>query len=152
MLPVCLKDDKYCRACVVMVLDTGVYYCHRERKMATAGVVSSHVPMDLYWLRLRQHSTSIVNNWFNPGAYVWRMSDGDCNVWKWGIRRSATNMLPPGCVIPSLRERTLPRAEHTTYQCTDEEGPCLAPDRVDGTNFWKPWTMRRFSECIGMHT
>lgn len=134
LLPVCLKDDKYYRACVVMVPDAGVYYCHRERRMATAGVVSSHVPMDINWLRLRRHSTSTVNNWFNPGAYVWRMSDGDCNVWKWGIRRSATNLLPPGCVIPSLRDRTLPRAVHTTYQCTDEEGTCLAPDCVDGTN------------------
>ena len=52
LLPVCLEDDEYYRACMVMVPDAGVYYCHRERRMATAGVVASHVPMDINWLRL----------------------------------------------------------------------------------------------------
>lgn len=106
--------------------------------MATAGVVSSRVRMDIKWLRLRRHSIHSVDNWFNPGTHVWRTSDGDCNVCKYSVRRSATCLFPPGCVIPSLRERIQPNVVHTTYQCTDEEGrPCLAPDRVDGTNLSK---------------
>ncbi len=107
--------------------------------MATAGVVSSRVCMDIKWLRLRRHSIHSVDNWFNPGTYAWQMSDGDCNVCsKWSIRRSATNLFPPGCVIPSLRERIQPNVVHTTYQCIDKEGPCLAPDHdVDGTDLSK---------------
>ena len=127
-----LPDDDFFRACVVLIPDAGVFYCHRERRKQMAGVLNSHIPMDINWLRLRCDSKSTVDNWFSKGSYVSRIAGGDCCVWKWSVSRSELNLLPPNCGIVGMTSRLTEKSIHKTYQLTDEEGPALPPDYVDG--------------------
>ncbi|KAI2503991.1 hypothetical protein MHU86_10488 [Fragilaria crotonensis] len=132
LMPKKLPGDDFFRACVVIVPDAGVFYCHRERRKRTAGVENSHIPMDINWLRLRCNSKSTSENWFSAGSYVSRIADGDCCVWKWSVRRSELNLLPPNCSIVGMAPRLKAKSTHNTCQLTDEDGPALPPDFVDG--------------------
>ncbi|KAI2509309.1 hypothetical protein MHU86_5062 [Fragilaria crotonensis] len=61
-------DDNFYRACIVLIPDAGVFYCHREQRTAfLSGNRNSHVPMDIDWLRLRRFSQSTLKNWFYDG-------------------------------------------------------------------------------------
>ena len=60
--PMKLPDDNFYRACVVVIPEAGVFYCHRERRKESAGVQNSHIPMDINWLRLRYNTKSTVDN------------------------------------------------------------------------------------------
>ena len=136
-------EDEYYRACVVILPEAGVYFCHRERRKESAGLVGTHIPMDINWLRLNQHSTSTPGNWFSDGSYVLRMCDDHRpKAWKWSIRRSAINFQPPGYQIRSLPPRDFPNLVFHARQCTDEDGPCLPPDFIDGKDC-SHWGMRR---------
>ena len=123
-------SDEFYRACIVILPQVGVFYCHRERRSLLTGLLNSHVPMDINWLRLRRDSP---NNCFGNGSYVSRLVNAKkCSIWKWSIRRSATNLLPFPHAIPGLRPRSLVRVVHRTRQLADEEGPGLPPDYIVG--------------------
>jgi hypothetical protein len=123
-------SDEFYRACIVILPQAGVFYCHRERRSLLTGLLNSHVPMDINWLRLRRDSP---NNCFGNGSYVSRLVNAKkCSIWKWSIRRSATNLLPFPHAIPGLRPRSLVRVVHRTRQLADEEGPGLPPDYIVG--------------------
>jgi hypothetical protein len=123
-------SDEFYRACILVLPQAGVFYCHRERRSLLTGVLNSHVPMDINWLRLRHDSPK---NCFGNGSYVSRLANAKkCSVWKWSIRRSATNLLPFPEAILGLRPRSLVRLIHCTKQQTDEEGPGLPPDFIVG--------------------
>ena len=79
------KDsDNFYRACIVLLPQAGVFYCHRERRSRSTGVLNSHVPMD-----------DSHGNFFGDGSYVSHLANANkCSIWKWTIRRSATNLLP----------------------------------------------------------
>jgi hypothetical protein len=49
-------SDEFYRACIVVLPRAGVFNCHRERRSLLTGVLNSHVPMDINWLRLRHDS------------------------------------------------------------------------------------------------
>lgn len=123
-------SDEFYRACIVLLPQAGVFYCHRERRSVLTGVLNSHVPMDINWLRLKHGSHG---NFFGNGSFVSRLAHADkCSIWKWSIRRSATNLLPFPNAIMGLRPRSLVRSIHCTKQLTDEEGPGLPPDYIVG--------------------
>ena len=124
------NGDEFYRACIVILPQAGVFYCHRERRSLLTGVLNSHVPMDINWLRLRRDSP---DNCFGNGSFVSRLANAKkCSIWKWSIRRSATNFLPFPDAIPGLRPRSLVRVVHRTRQLMDEEGPGLPPDYIVG--------------------
>jgi hypothetical protein len=126
------KDsDGFYRACIVVLPHAGVFYCHRERRSLSTGVLNSHVPMDINWLRVQRESGG---NCFGNGSYVSRLANAadKCSIWKWSIRRSAMNLLPFPDAIMGLRPRSLMRYIHHTRQLTDEEGPGLPPDYIVG--------------------
>jgi hypothetical protein len=128
-------SDEFYRACIVILPQAGVFYCHRERRSRLTGLVNSHVPMDINWLRFQRDSSGTC---FGNGSYVPRLANAKkCSVWKWSIRRSATNLLPFPRAIPGLRPRSLVRMVHRTRQLMDEEGPGLPPDYIvgEGDNF-----------------
>ena len=123
-------SDNFYRACVVLLPQAGVFYCHRERRSLLTGVLNSHVPMDINWLRLQYDSHG---NCFGNGSYVLRLANADrCSIWKWSIRRSGTNLLPYHYAITGLMPRSRVRLIHRTKQVTDEEGPALPPDYIVG--------------------
>ena len=127
-------EDECYRACIVILPDAGLYYCHRERRLESAGKVGTHVPMDINWLRLRTNGgVGTFHNWFGSGSYVLRMSvDSRPKAFKFSIRRSEYNFLPTRHRIKHLEDKTLPHQVFKCYQCTDEDGPCLPPDFIDG--------------------
>jgi hypothetical protein len=133
LLPVKTPVDDSFRACIVLIPNAGVFYCHRERRKETAGVTNSYIPMDINWLRLccNSKSTSVLNNWFSEGSYVLRIADGDCCVWKWSVQRSESNLLPANCGIVGLTPGLRDKCIHKMYQLTDEDSPALSPDFVD---------------------
>ena len=126
-------DDAFYRACIVILPQAGVFYCHRERRSLSTGVLNSHVPMDINWLRLQPNSHA--GNCFGKGSYVSRLASDPtkCSIWKWSIRRSATNLLPFPNAIVGLRPRSVVRSILCTKQLTDEEGPALPPDYIVGS-------------------
>jgi hypothetical protein len=125
------SNDEFYRACIVILPQAGVFYCHRERRSRLTGVPNTHVPMDINWLRFGHDSP---DNCFGRGSYVSRLANAanKCSIWKWSIRRSATNLLAFPTAIPGLRPRSVVRMIHRTKQLTDEEGPGLAPDFIVG--------------------
>ena len=131
-IPKKMPEDDFFRTCVVLIPDAGAFYCHRERRGQKAGVKNSLIPMDMNWLRLRSNSNSTVDNWFSEGSYISRIADGDCCVWKWSVRRSESNLLPPNCGIVGMTPRLKEKRVHKTCQLTDEDGPALPPDFVHG--------------------
>jgi hypothetical protein len=124
------NSDNFYRACIVLLPQAGIFYCHRERRSRSTGVLNSHVPMDINWLRLQHDSHG---NFFGDGSYVSHLANADkCSIWKWTIRRSATNLLPIPNAIMGVMPRSLVRSIHCTKQLMDEEGPGLPPDYVVG--------------------
>jgi len=128
------EDDECYRACIVIIKDAGVFYCHRQRRHESAGKQGTHVPMDINWLRLSQRKVEGSSpNWFGSGSYALRMSvDSHAKAFKFCIRRSAHNFQPGRYRIKQLKEREFPLQVFQCYQCTDEDGPCLPPDFIDG--------------------
>ncbi len=123
------SDNFYC-ACIVFLPQAGVFYCHREQRSQSTGVLNSHVPMDINWLRLQHDSKG---NFFGDGSYVSHLANANkCFIWKWTIRRSVTNLLPIPNAITGVMPRSLMRSIHSTTQLTDEEGPGRPPDYVVG--------------------
>ena len=123
-------DDDFYRACIVLLPHAGVFYCHRERRSASTGVLNSHVPIDINWLRCRHRSQG---NCFGEGSYVSRLANGNStSIWKWSIRRSATNLWPIPNAIAGLTSRSQVIPIHNTKQLTDDEGPALPPDYIVG--------------------
>jgi hypothetical protein len=49
-------SDEFYRACIVVLPQAGVFYCHRERRSLLTGVLNSHVPMDINCLQLRNRT------------------------------------------------------------------------------------------------
>jgi hypothetical protein len=125
------SDDNFYRACIVIVPHAGVFYCHRERRSLSTGVLNSHIPMDINWLQLQ---CDAQGNCFGKGSYVSRLANqaNECSIWKWSIRRSASNLLPFPNAIMGLLPRSGVRSVHHTTQLTDEEGPALPPDFIVG--------------------
>jgi hypothetical protein len=66
------SSDEFYRACLVILPQAGVFYCHRERRSLLTGELNSHVPMDINWLRLRHDSRE---NCFGKGSYVSRLAN-----------------------------------------------------------------------------
>ena len=126
-------EDECYRACIVILPDAGLYYCHRERRQESAGKVGTHVPMDINWLRLRNQGVGSFLDWFGKGSYVLRMSgESRPKAFKFSIRRSECNFLPTQHRIKHLEDKTLPHQVFRCYQCPDEDGPCLPPDFING--------------------
>ena len=50
--PMKLPDDNFYRACVFVIPEAGVFYCHRERRKESAGVQNSHIPMDIQLVKI----------------------------------------------------------------------------------------------------
>ena len=124
------SSDEFYHVCLVILPQAGVFYCHRERRSLLTGVLNSHVPMDINWLRL-QHDC--CGNCFGKGSYVSRLANArKCSIWKWSIRRSRTNMLPFHDAVMGVQPRSRLRSVHCTEQLTDDEGPALPPDCIVG--------------------
>ena len=64
--------DEFYRTCLVIVPQAGVFYCHRERRSLLTGVLNSHVPMDINWLRIKRDSGG---NCFGEESYVSRLAN-----------------------------------------------------------------------------
>ena len=117
----------------MMLPDAGLHYCRRERRRESAGKVGTHVPMDINWLCLCNQGVGTFHNWFGSGSYVLRMSaDSRPKAFKFSIRRSEYNFLPSQHQIKHLEDKTFPYQVFQCFQCTDEDGPCLSPDFIDG--------------------
>ena len=83
------------------------------------------------WLRLGYDSRENIS--LRNGAYVSRLeNDNESSIWKWSVRRSASNLLPFHDAIMGLTPRSNVRGVHRTKQLTDEEGPALPPDHIVG--------------------
>jgi hypothetical protein len=92
--------------------------------------------MDINWLRLRNEGgVGTFRNWFASGSYVLRMSaDSRPKAFKFSIRQFGIQFLPTRHRIKHLEDKTLPHQVFQCYQCTDEDGPCLPPDFIDGND------------------
>ena len=155
------KFDFRFRTAIVVLPSAGVFYCARERRKETKGILNSLVPLDISWLRQKCDRGAGVD-WFDRGAYVRRLSTGfenmsqramepvgsvtsqldnciTCAVWKWRIRRQG--ICVPRCVLDvesTLPTQSILRAPSSSevlvfqaYQCPDDSGPRLPPDFID---------------------
>jgi hypothetical protein len=101
------KDYKF-RAVVLFLPQCGVFYCARERREECVGVPKSLIPLDMSWLRLERED--------GPGGSVLEMISGRCLVSAWRISRRRTSNFRQNCVMYRMK------------QCSDSNGPMLAPD------------------------
>lgn len=128
-------EDECYRAVILILPDAGLYYCHRKRRQESAGKVHTHVPMDINWLPLLcNQEVGTFRNWFGSGSYILRMSvDSQPSMaFKLSIQRSEYNFLPTQHRMKHLEDKTPPHQVFQCYQCTDEDGPCLPLDVIDG--------------------
>lgn len=154
-------DFRFCTAIIVLP-SAGVFYCARERRKETGGILNSLVPLDISWLRQKCDRGAGVD-WFDRGAYVRRLSTGfenmsqraleavngvtsgldnciTCAVWKWRIRRQGICVPRCGMGLEStLPTQSILRAPSSSvllviqaYHCPDDSGPRLPPDFIDG--------------------
>jgi hypothetical protein len=129
------------------------FYCARERRKETQGILNSLVPINISWLRLKCVS-GVGANWFGESACVRRLSVGYenmnlggkdqhaksaivvCSVCKWGIIRQGIHVASQICGEPSTL-MTGPLAHihvYQAYQCPDDSDPHLSPDLIDGSD------------------
>ena len=101
------KDFKF-RAVVLFLPQCGVFYCARERREECVGVPKSLIPLDMSWLRLERED--------GPDGSVLEMISGRCLVSAWRISRRRTSNFRQNCVMYRMK------------QCSDSNGPMLAPD------------------------
>jgi hypothetical protein len=150
--------DAQFRALVVVVPDAAVYYCHRERRKESVGVVNAHIPMDTSWLRFVRNGGRDTR--FAIGGYVAKLWPGEHDFfWKIRICRSKLNFLlrPIPSVSSGKRLQVPPNSTRRVicaHQCPDELGPRLPPDVIDGVeHFGGDWLdLRRkyrkaYEEC-----
>jgi hypothetical protein len=119
------KDYKF-RAVVLFLPQCGVFYCARERREDCVGVPKSLVPLDMSWIRLEREEGPgrSVSYTFGEGGYVKQlhqqhmseMVPGRCSVSAWRISRRRTS---------NFRQN---RLIYRVKQCSDSNGPMLAPD------------------------
>ena len=133
------KFDLQYSALVAIVPDGATYYCHRERRNAFVGVLNEPIAMDTSWLRVVKNA-KVGASPFAGGGYVSKLRDGQ-PFWKFGIARGKSNFqLTPIPKLPIMRlswnKSPLPmRKVISAYQCTDESGPCLPPDVIEGKQY-----------------
>jgi hypothetical protein len=126
--------DHRFRAFVVIVPDGATYYCHRERRNNSIGVVNELIPMDTSWLRVVKNGDR--DGRFARGGYVLRLWDGQ-PFWKFKIARGESNFqlrpIPENPVMRLTWNSTLPTKKvMMAHQSPDEHGPCLPPDVIGG--------------------
>jgi hypothetical protein len=120
------KNDYKFRAMVLFLPQCGVFYCARERRDERVGVPKSLVPLDMSWLRLERGEGPgrSVSYTFGEGGYVKRFH-----------QQHVSEMIPEKCSVSAwriLRRRTFDfrqnRVIYRVKQCSDSDGPMLAPD------------------------
>ena len=131
------KFDSRFRAFFAVVPDAATYYCHRDRRNRSIGVVNEHIPMDTSWLRVAKNGGR--DRRFAKGGYVLRLWDGQ-PFWKFKILRGEGNFqLNPIPKEPVMRlswnDTVPPLKVMSAYQCPDELGPCLPPDFIKGKQY-----------------
>lgn len=114
------KNDHKFRAMILFLPQCGVFYCARERRDECVGVPKSLVPLDMSWLRLEREEGPAgrsVSYTFGEGGYVKRFHQQHvCSVSAWRISRRRTSY---------FRKK---RVMYRVKQCSDSDGPMLAPD------------------------
>ena len=132
------KNDFKFRAIILFLPQSGVFYCARERRDECVGVAKTLVPLDMSWLRLEREvkRDGSVSYTFGKGGYVKRMH-----------RQHTSELIPENCSISAWRistRRTLEfrqnRMVYRARQCSDSDGPMLAPDFFWGEDAgsWEP--------------
>jgi hypothetical protein len=117
------------RAFVAVFPEAGVFYCHRERRRESVGVVKAHVQLDNNWLRVVRNGN--CERRFAKGGYVTRLWDGDPNcMWKWKIKKQSPNfVIPDPLTSPGLHlNSSWTKLVYQVQQCADEESPRSPPD------------------------
>jgi hypothetical protein len=121
------KNDYKFRTMLLFLPQSGVFYCHRERRGEDVGVLKSLVALDMSWLRLRRvvGAHGSVSYSFGEGGYVKKFysetrkssSIHERNtVSAWRISTGRTS---------DFRQN---RIVYRVSQCRDCDGPMLAPD------------------------
>ena len=140
------KCDPMFRAFVVVVPDGATYYSHRERRRACIGVANALIPMDTSWLRAKRNGTATDR--FALGSYISRLWDGQ-PFWKFKIRRGDSNfkLRLPGKAGPTSDGLSWDPKRGinvlSAYQVSDEVGPALPPDHIDGKRRHDSWPLLR---------
>ena len=122
-------DFKY-RTLVAFLPDAGVFYGAREQRRLEVGCNKAHIQLDATWFWFREDALVVPNNErfsFGVGGYVQQLSqerndnvpDGRVSVW-----RVLTS------IVLTLQRRLL----YLASQCSDSEGPRMAPDFIGGHN------------------
>jgi hypothetical protein len=123
-------DFKY-RTLVAFLPRAGVFYCARERRRSEVGCNKAHIQLDASWFRFREDALVVAPNngrfSFGVGGYVKRLAqernyhDPDGRVSIWRVLTS---------IVPTLQRRLV----YLARQCSDSEGPRMAPDVIGGHN------------------
>jgi hypothetical protein len=129
-------DSRFCTFLAV-VPDAATYYCHRDRRNRSIGVVNEHIPMDTSWLRVAKNGG--CDRRFTKGGYVLRLWDGQ-PFWKFKILRGEGNFqlnpIPKEPVMCLSWNDTVPPLKvMSAYQCPNEMGPCLPPYFIKGKQY-----------------
>ena len=122
-------DVKY-RTLVAFLPGAGVFYCAREQRWSEVGCNKAHIQLDASWFQFREDALVAPNNGrfsFGVGGYVKRLAqerndnfpNGRVSVW-----RVSTS------IVPTLQRRLV----YLASQCSDSEGPRMAPDVIGGHN------------------
>lgn len=122
-------DFKY-RTLVAFLPGAGIFYCARERRRSEVGCNNAHIQLDASWFRFQEDALVAPYNGrfsFGVGGYVKRLAqernyhvpDGRVSIW-----RVSTS------IVPKLQRRLV----YLASQCSDSEGPRMAPDVIAGHN------------------
>ena len=125
--------DIFYRAVILFLPQSGIFYCHRERRHGDVGKPGTFLAHDMSWLRLQKKSTppfqfgsdGYVKCFYDVGEYECRVRNRTRvprpYVTAWRISMRKTDPVQAGF-------RTIYRA----IQCKDSEGPMVPPDVVSG--------------------
>ena len=123
------KNDYKFRAMILFLPQCGVFYCARERRHEEVGLLNTLVPLDMSWLRLRREEKldGSIAYTFGEGGYVKRFHDQTVSQFPECNKISAWKILT-GRTLDFRQNRLMYRAR----QCSDADGPMLAPDVFSG--------------------
>ena len=143
------KNDYKFRAMILFLPQCGVFYCARERRDEEVGLSNTLIPLDMSWLQLQSEEKpdgSAVYT-FGNGGYVKRFYD-----------KSVSRMFPECNMISAWQistGRTLDfrqnRLVYRARQCSDADGPMLAPDVYSGEDaggWLQPYLAAQYNHCL----
>ena len=138
------EKDYLFRAAILFLPQSGVFYCHRERRKGDVVVANTFIAHDISWLRLQRDVTSVGgveevrysfgsdgyvkrfyhnsagNRVYNPNLRCWKYVPENHSVSAWRINTGRT--------LQSQQNRVI----HRAVQSHDADGPMLAPDLLEG--------------------